>query len=111
MAGKLLTELATIQCPHGGIATVTSGNQKVSADGAKVLLESDVHQVAGCSFTLPGPKPSPCLTIEWQAGTVKSNADGTKMLTETSVGLCKSGEGLVQGTAMISYTQQKVEGM
>ncbi len=111
MPGKYLTIQSTIQCPHGGMALLSTSNQKVSALGGNVLLESDVHQIAGCGFTLPGPKPSPCVTIEWQAGTQKATIDGQKILVESSVGLCKSPEGAPQGTAIISQTQPKVEGV
>ncbi len=111
MAGKYLTIQSTIQCPHGGMAILSTANQKVSALGAPVLLESDVHQIAGCAFTLPGPKPSPCLTIEWQAGTTMATTDGQKLLMESSIGLCKSPEGAPQGMALISQTQPKVEGV
>jgi hypothetical protein len=110
MPGEFLTVQSQIQCPHGGQAVLTTANSKVSAVSAFILLESDVHQVAGCSFTLPGPKPSPCVTIEWQAGAAKSTINGTKGLLKSSIGQCKSAEGAVQGTAIIVNTQMKVKG-
>lgn len=111
MAGKYLTVQSMIQCPHGGKVNLNTKNTKVDADGTKVLLESDVHTVTGCPFTLPGPKPSPCVKVEWKAGTTKATVDGEKILMTSSVGLCKSGEGSPQGTAIISNTQQKAEGV
>ncbi|MCK5218503.1 hypothetical protein KAR10_03200 [bacterium] len=111
MPGKYLNLQSTIQCPHGGKVILQTKNQKVSAQGTKVLLESDVPTVAGCSFTLPGPKPSPCVKVEWQAGTTKATVRGEKILMQSSIGLCKSAEGALQGTAIIGNTQPKAEGV
>lgn len=102
---------ATIQCPHGGLVNAVTANTKVTAGGALLLLETDTYIVAGCTFTLPGPKPSPCLTVEWSAGTQRVTVDGNPVLTETSIGVCKSAEGLVQGTAMVSGVQTKAKGL
>ena len=56
----------------------------------KVLLESDIHTVAGCPFTI-GNKPSPCLRIEWKAGAPpRSSATRLVLLVESSMGLCYS---------------------
>ena len=63
MAGNTLTIASTILCPHGGSATLLTGNTLVFAGGASMLLESDVHPVVGCPFTI-GTKYSPCIRIE-----------------------------------------------
>lgn len=110
MAGNYLTKNATIMCPHGGTVSLSTKNSDVSAVNGNILLESDKHSVSGCLFTLPGGKPSPCIEVEWKAGTTKATINGTKILTKTSVGLCKSGEGAPQGTAIIASTQPKAEG-
>jgi hypothetical protein len=59
-------------------------------------------------FTLPGPKPSPCVRIEWTAGASQVTVTGTKVLNQSSVGKCYSAEGAVQGVAMIANTQIQV---
>ncbi len=110
MAGKYLTELSTIMCPHGGQAILRTGNSNVSAVKGNVLLESDEHKVAGCAFTIPPSKPSPCITIKWKAGTQEGTIDGTAILTASSVGECYSGENAMQGTAIIANTQLKSKG-
>lgn len=107
MPGYLLTTASTIQCPHGGKATLFTSNARVMADGAPVLLSSDVHPVVGCAFTLPGPKPSPCVRIEWAAPAGSSDVGGTAPLVKTSVGKCISPEGAPQGVAIIANTQIK----
>ncbi len=106
MPGPLLTVASTILCPHGGTVTLTTSNSVVRADGAFVLLESDVHPVVGCPFTI-GTKPSPCVRVEWQAGAAKSTIRAAKPLVQSSVGLCYSPESAPQGVAIIASTQQK----
>ena len=110
MAAAILQLGCTIQCPHGGMVNPVSTNTRVKAGGAAVLLVSDTFPVAGCPFTLPGPKPSPCLTVEWQMPAQRVKVGGQAVLLETSVGMCKSAEGLIQGTALVSGAQTKAKG-
>lgn len=110
MPGSFLTTDSTIQCMHGGTAILTTSNDSFFVDGAPVLLESDVSDVFGCPFTLPGGKYSPCKHIEWSAGASKVTVDGTKTLIESSVGKCISEEKATQGVAVISSTQGKGSG-
>lgn len=110
MPGNMLNTASTIMCPHGGQAILNTANQKVSAVSTPVLLESDIHSVAGCPFTLPGPKPSPCIRIEWSMGTTQNQINGTKVLVKSSIGKCYSPENLLQGVAIIVNTQMKASG-
>lgn len=106
MPGNLLTVASTIMCPHGGQAILTTGNAKVMADGAPVLVETDVHPVVGCPFTV-GPKYSPCVQIRWSAGAAQTAIDGVPALVQSSIGLCLSPESAPQGVAVIASTQMK----
>jgi hypothetical protein len=106
MPGNLLTLTSVIQCQHGGMALLTTGNVSVKAGGAYALLESDVSTVAGCPFTI-GPKYSPCVRIQWTAPSVKVKA-GAAVLVTSSIGICYSPESAPQGVALISTTQPKV---
>ena len=108
MPGYVLTSASTIQCTHGGSASVTPSNTKVMADGSPILVESDIHTVAGCSFMI-GNTPSPCVQIAWSAGAAKVSVNGTAVLVQSSVGQCKAGTGAVQGVAIIANTQSKVQ--
>jgi hypothetical protein len=108
MPGKNLTTASQIMCPHGGQATLLTTNTKVFANNALVLLESDIHLVVGCSFTV-GLKYSPCVRIEWSVGSTKVSVDGTTTLVKTSIGKCMNAEGAPQGVATIVNTQTKVE--
>ena len=109
MPGYILTTSSQIMCTHGGTAMLTTTDTKVKVDNSLALLESDVHSVAGCPFTLPGPKPSPCIRIEWLAGAIMCKIEGTKVLIQSSVGKCISAEGLTQGIALIVQTQMKAQ--
>lgn len=111
MPGNILTISSTVMCMHGGSAILTTANSKVSVDNAPALLESDVHSVAGCPFQIPigtGTKPSPCIRIEWSAGSTQMQVNGVGVLVQSSVGKCYSAEGAMQGVATIANTQLKV---
>ena len=111
MALNFLTTASTIQCMHGGQAVLTTQNTALFADGMPVLLESDTALVVGCPFTLPGPKPSPCIKIEWSAGTAQVSVNHTPALIQSSVGICYSAENAPQGVAIIANTQLKGSGI
>lgn len=106
MAGNILTTSSTIMCPHGGSAALFTSNTRVFADGALALLVSDIHPVTGCPFTI-GNKYSPCIRIEWSAGSTKASTNSTSILTQSSIGYCKNIEGAPQGVAVIVNTQIK----
>jgi hypothetical protein len=105
----LLTTASQVMCPHGGQATLITANTQVMSDGSPVLLESDIHVIAGCPFTI-GPKYSPCVRIEWSVGTTMSNGNGTSFLNQSSIGKCLGAEGGIQGMAMVVQTQTKADG-
>jgi hypothetical protein len=110
MPGQILTTMAQIKCMHGGTVILLTSNTKLTVDNAPALLESDVHPVAGCPFTI-GPKYSPCIRVEWTAGAALLKSNGTKVLVRSSVGKCISAEGATQGIAIIASTQMKTTAM
>lgn len=103
-----LTTASTLQCPHGGQALLVTANARVAADHAPVLLESDIHIVTGCPFTV-GSSPSPCVRIDWSGGSRQVRINNTATLTTTSIGQCCNAAGAVQGVAVIVNTQQRVK--
>lgn len=107
MPGKILTTSDTIQCMHGGQVTLLTSNTKLNVNGAPALLESDIHQVAGCPFLI-GNVPSPCMTVEWSAGAGKVKVNGTPVLVKSSIGKCYSAQRAPQGVVTIVNTQMKV---
>ncbi len=106
----VLTAASVIQCTHGGAASVVPSNTRALADGSPILVETDVHMVAGCAFNVSGA-PSPCVTIAWSAGSTKVKAGGTPVLTQGSIGQCKNAAQAVQGVAIVSSTQTKVQAL
>ena len=100
----LLTTLSTVLCPHGGKVVLSSANTDAQVDGGYVLLQSDVHTVAGCAFT-PGPKPQPCVTVRWSTGTTQAKIKGVPLLNQSSTGICFSAEQVPQGSPIVIQTQ------
>ncbi len=105
---KTLTSAASITCPHGGTVSITTSNSKVKAGGSPIVTMSDTFTISGCAFTLPGPKPSPCIRIQWIVPNVRVRVLGVPALSKTSVGLCFSADSIPQGPPTISTTQEVV---
>ncbi len=110
MPGYILTTMSQVLCPHGGTAILTKANAMMLVDGMPALLETDIHPVIGCPFTV-GPKYQPCVRIEWIAGAELCKSNGTKVLVQSSVGKCISAEGAIQGLAIVVQTQMKAKAM
>lgn len=113
MTIPMLTTASTVQCPHGGTVSLSTGNTDVKADGSPVLLESDQHTVSGCPFQIPipaGTKPQPCVSVKWSLGAMQNKVNGVGVLLQTSVGLCYSAEQIPQGPAVVANTQQQAKG-
>jgi hypothetical protein len=111
MGVPILTTASTLFCPHGGSVILTTSNTQVMIQGAPALLVTDVHFVAGCPFTLPPPKPSPCILVRWLAGAIQTNVFGVPVLLQSSVGICFSPEQVPQGVAIVAQTQPLAQGL
>ena len=107
----LLTTSSVVQCPHGIPAQHVPTQVRVKVMGAPVLTVSDVGMVTGCPFTLPPPKPSPCVTVQWLVGASRVRVMGVPVLLQTSQGLCKSPEQAPQGPPIAQAIQPRVKGM
>jgi hypothetical protein len=105
MAAPILTTASTLFCPHGGSLILQTSNVDMTIQGAPALLLTDIHTVAGCPFTLPGPKPSPCIQVRWLVGATQTNVHGTPVLLQNSVGLCYSPEQIPQGPPIVAQVQ------
>lgn len=113
MPGFLLHVGDAVQCTHAAPATLTTANTRVLVSGTPALTASDLSTVAGCPFTLPGPKPSPCVTIRWlPASRVFVNGQpAVVQVTGPGQGICQSPEQLPQGPPTISAVQNRAFGM
>ncbi len=110
MDANILDMGCTIQCPHGGQATVVPGNTQVKVGGNLALLVTDTMTIAGCPFVLVAA-PSPCVTIQWQAPATRNTVNGTPVLLQTSLGLCLNAASAPQGTAIVNGVQTQVGGV
>lgn len=111
MGAKILDSGCSIQCPHGGKATIVTGNTRVKVDGPFALLATDTFIISGCSFTVPPGTPMPCLTIQWLAPATRVKVNQTPVLLQTSVGLCLNATNAPQGTAVVNGNQTKTGGV
>ena len=110
MATPILQLGVTMQCPHGGMASVVNTNTRVKVSSAFALLATDTYTIAGCPFAI-GPNPHPCVTIQWTAPATRVTVDGNPVLLQSSVGLCKAADQVVQGTAIVSGVQTQAKGI
>ena len=106
----MLTATSTVMCPHFGQALLTTSNTDAIVLGAPVLLLTDVHPIAGCSFA-PSGVPSPCLTIQWVTGATQSKVHEIPVLLLNSVGLCLNVAQAPQGPAIVVQTQTQALGV
>jgi hypothetical protein len=108
--GGLLNTASVLMCPHGGTVSAITSNTRVNAGGSPVVRASDTFIIAGCPFTLPGPVPSPCVSVQWISPDTRSQVMSDFTLSEASVGLCLAGTQAPQGTVLITSTQEQVTG-
>ncbi len=113
MAIPFLVASAQVTCPHGGTVSLASSaaNSAVQAGGSPVCLQTDIHTVAGCVFTVPPGKPQPCVTVRWSVPASQCTMNGVGILTQASVGMCFSVEQIPQGLAVVGLTQTDAGGL
>jgi hypothetical protein len=110
MAGMLYQVGATALCPHGGQVFASPGNPRVKLSGQPAATLSDVFSIAGCAFTVPGPKPQPCVLVRWLVPAARVRVGGVPAILQTSSGLCQSAEQIPQGPPNVAATQVRVRG-
>lgn len=108
MPGLLIHQGALTNCPHAGsIQVVPPAPPRVFVSGMPALTVANVPTVIGCSFTLPGPKPQPCVRVQvTPAARVFISAQPAAILTPTV--LCLSAEQAPQGPPLATAIQQRV---
>jgi hypothetical protein len=108
--GTFLTASATMMCPHGGLVSPVPGTSSILIGGEPVVLSGDTYPIGGCAFNVAGA-PHPCLTVQWVMTAQRTTMMQDQSLTTESVGLCKSGDGAVQGPVQIVVAQPRVSGL
>ncbi len=108
MSAAILTEGTVIVCPHGIPAKVTAGGSKLKVFGTTAAVEGDSASVAGCPFTVPGPKPQPCVKAEMTRTATKVKTGGKAVLLKNEADMCKTGDEITNGPANCAVPQPKV---
>lgn len=80
------------------------------ARGQPAAALSDAYLIAGCAFTVPGPKPQPCVKVQWLVPAARVLIGGNPAITQASTGLCQSAEQIPAGPPSIVMTQMRVSG-
>ena len=105
MPGFLLHQGATVMCLHGGQATPTVPNPRVSVAGQPIVTQSTAYTVAGCPFNV-GSSASPCVTAQWVRAAARVKAGGVPVILQDSQAICTP-----NGTGLnIVVTQVRVKG-
>ena len=112
MAGFMLHVGATTQCFHAAPATAMTSNVRVFVSGAPAVTAADVFTVAGCPFTIPVPKPQPCVTIRWAPATrvFINGQPAVVQMPGSGQGICQSAEQIPQGPPNVVVTQVRARG-
>jgi hypothetical protein len=105
---SILTIDNQIQCPHGGMAILTTTNSALLVDGSPALLATDLPEIVGCPFIV-GVVYLPCVLIEWTGAAEMLTVDGAGVVLETSIGLCCNAAGAPQGVAIINDANPEVD--
>jgi hypothetical protein len=111
MPGYLFHVGASAACFHGGQVSVVTSNTRVLVSGMAVATLADLFPVAGCIFTVPGPKAQPCVRIQWLQPATRVFINGQPAILQTSSGVGLSAEQIPQGPPTILTTQTRVTGI
>jgi hypothetical protein len=115
MPGYFMHAGATVQCAHAGPATIVPTQARVLVTGMPVALMTDQIVIAGCPFTLPAPKPQPCVLVKWLMPTTRVTVNGSPAMVVPAPGagpaLCLSAEQIPQGPPIVSVVQSRVFAM
>ena len=112
MPGLLMHANAVCQCTHAAPATIVPTQARVLVSGQPVATMTSQIMVAGCPFTLPLPKPQPCITIKWLMPSVRVLVLAQPAMLVPAPGpgpgLCQSAEQIPQGPPIVSAVQLRV---
>ena len=112
MPGFVLHTGAAVQCTHGVPAQIPPLQPRVLVSGQPVATLASQIVVVGCPFTIPGPKPQPCVTIRWQMPAARVRVQGQPALVQPALGvgagLCLSPEQIPNGPPLVSFVQPRV---
>jgi hypothetical protein len=86
----------------------------VLVSGQPAATAADLITVTGCPFTIPGPKPQPCVMVRWTMVATQVLINGSPALLLPAPGTapapCLSPDQIPNGPALVSSVQTKVMG-
>ncbi len=86
MPGFLIQQGATVLCLHGGQATPTAPNLRVTLSGQPSTLISAPWIIAGCPG-IPTAVP-PCVTAQWVTGSTRVTSNGQPLVILSGQAIC-----------------------
>jgi len=87
MPGPILHVGATVLCSHGGQATPTAPNPRVSVSGTPIATITAPYAVAGCAFVPPAGN-GPCVTAQWTTAATRVFSNGQPLVLIDSQAIC-----------------------
>lgn len=112
MPGFPLHANAVIQCTHGIPATVVPTQPRVMVNTQPVATMTSQITVAGCPFTVPGPKPQPCVLIKWSMPSARVKVMGQPAMVAPGPGpgpaICQSPDQIPNGPPIVGAVQSRV---
>ncbi len=119
MPGFLLHVNAVMTCIH------VVGQAKIAPTQTRVLVSGQAVAtippglptitVLGCPFTVPGPKPQPCVTVRWLMPSARVMVMGLPAMVAAAPGpgpgICQSVEQIPQGAPIVGAMQARVFAM
>ena len=101
--GEAMHSGATVMCVHGGTATPTQPDARVTVGGQPVVTQTAPWSVAGCPF-MTGSNPMPCVTAQFVTASLRVTASGAPLVLSDSQAVCAP-----NGTGVnVVYTQKRV---
>ncbi|HEX8572903.1 MAG TPA: hypothetical protein VF759_09140 [Allosphingosinicella sp.] len=77
-----------VLCAHGGSATATSPNSKVTLGGKPTVLIATQYSIAGCAMPPPSAGNGPCVTGQWLTGTIRVLSNGQPLVVQSGSSVC-----------------------
>jgi hypothetical protein len=88
MPGFLVHVGAQVLCSHGGQATPTVPNPRVTVGGQPTVLITGPYVVAGCALPPPPAANGPCVSAQWLTGTTRVLSNGQPLVVQSSQAIC-----------------------
>jgi len=93
-------------CAHGGLATATAFNPRVTILGEPTVTIAASYVIAGCTLLPPPASNSPCVSARFITAATRLSSNGQPLLLHDSQAICAP----TGGPLVITATQTTVKG-